>query len=133
MGLEFLRDHGAQRMRDDIMGPLLLDNDYEQSNVQETEQCLEYELPTEKWRALPVNHVSIPAEWSLGPQRFIDGKDLGRTVAWLQTEEWYPIPVRLSEIGAVIIQNVEGRLRREWYTVERVVSMIIDPFPWYEI
>jgi len=133
MGLEFLYKNGAQRMRDDIVGPLLLDNEYEQSDVQEVQQCLEYEYPAQKWSTLPVHHTSIPAEWSLCPQRFIDGKDLGRTVAWLQTEEWYPIPVRLSEIGAVIIQNVEGRLRREWYTIERVVAMIIDPFPWYEI
>ena len=41
--------------------------------------------------------------------------------------------MRLSEIGAVVMWNNTGCLRREWYTVERVVSMIVDPFPWDEV
>lgn len=133
MGLEFLRNNGAQRMRDDINGPLLLDNAHEQAGQQENQRNLSYEVQAEEWEPMNIAHVSLPTAWEWTPRCFIDGKDLGRTVAWLQTEEWYPIPVRLSEIGAVIIHNVDGRLRRDWYTVERVVSMIIDPFPWYEI
>jgi len=132
MGLEFLHNNGAKRMRDDTMGPLLLDNN-EQSEEQDEQKNLEYEVPAEEWEPIDSNAVSVPVEWELCPNRFIDGKDLGRTVAWLQTEEWYPIPVRLSEIGAVVIRNISGQLRREWYTVERVVSMIVDPFPWYEV
>src|SRR5712692_1700073 len=133
MGLEFLRNNGAHRMRDDAQRPLLLDNDAERDEEPEEQNNLAYEQPAEDWRPIDVDDVAVSDDWDLCPRRFIDGKDLGRTVAWLQTEEGYPIPVRLSEIGAVIIQNVDGRLRREWYTIERVVSMIIDPFPWYEI
>jgi hypothetical protein len=136
MGLEFLRNNGAHRMRDDAMRPLLLgtglEND-EESEEQDEQDDMAYEMPAEEWRPIDVSGADVPADWALCPRRFIDGKDLGRTVAWLQTEEGYPIPVRLSEIGAVVMCHSAGQLRREWYIVERVVSMIIDPFPWDEI
>lgn len=133
MGLEFLRNKGARRMRDDMLGPVLLDNENGQSGEQEKHKYLDYEVAAEEWEPIDINNVSIPEQWELCPNYFIDGKDLGRTVAWLQTDEWFPVPVRLSEIGSVVIHNDGGKLRREWYTVERVVSMIVDPFPWYEI
>jgi len=133
MGLEFLRTNGAHRMRDDALHPLLLDNEVDSDDETEERKDMNYEELAEKWRPIDINGVGIPADWVLCPKRFIDGKDLGRTVAWLQTEEGFPIPVRLSEIGAVVIGNHVGSLRREWYIVERVVSMIVDPFPWDEI
>ena len=133
MGLEFLRNNGAHRMRDDAMRPLLLDSDTVQEEEPEEQNNLSYERPAEDWYPLDVSEVEVPGDWQFCPRRFIDGKDLGRTVAWLQTEEGFPIPVRLSEIGAVIMRNDMGRLRREWYVVERVVSIIVEPFPWDEI
>lgn len=133
MGLEFLRTHGAHRMRDDAMRPLLLDNEVSSNEEPEEQKDMDYESPSDEWRPIDVNEVGIPSDWALCPKRFIDGKDLGRTIAWLQTEEGFPIPVRLSEIGAVVVGNNAGDLRREWYIVERVVSMIVDPFPWDEI
>jgi hypothetical protein len=134
MGLEFLQDYGAHRMRDDAMRPLLLENNT-LSNEDETdeESDLSYEKPADSWKPIDVHTVNIPTNWSLSPRSFIDGKDLGRTVAWLQTAEGFPIPVRLSEIGAVVMCNRPEGLSREWYIVERVVSMIVDPFPWDEI
>src|SRR5260370_6305666 len=133
MGLEFLRNNGAHRMRDDAQRPLLLDNDTERDEEPEEQNNLAYEQLAEDWRPIDVDSVAVSDDWDFCPRRFIDGKDLGRTVAWLQTEEGYPIPVRLSEIGAVVMWNNTGCLRREWYTVERVVSMIVDPFPWDEV
>lgn len=133
MGLEFLRNNGAHRMRDDAQRPLLLDADAERDEELEEQNNLAYEQPAEEWRPIDVNDVAVSDDWDLCPRCFIDGKDLGRTVAWLQTEDGYPIPVRLSEIGAVVMWNNTGCLRREWYTVERVVSMIVDPFPWDEV
>jgi hypothetical protein len=38
-----------------------------------------------------------------------------------------------SRIGAIVIHQDAGYLQREWYIMERVVSMIVDPFPWDEI
>jgi hypothetical protein len=137
MGLEFLRNNGAHRMRDDVMRPLLLDNDLAQNEEQQQEEEqrieLSYEEPAEQWCPIDVSGTAIPTNWRFCPTRFIDGKDLGRTVAWLQTEEGFPIPVRLSEIGAIVIHNDSGHLQREWYILERVVSMIVDPFPWDEV
>ena len=133
MGLEFLLNNGAHRMRDDAQRPLLLDNDTERDEELEEQNNLAYEQPAEDWRPIDVDGVAVSDDWDFCPRRFIDGKDLGRTVAWLQTEEGHPIPVRLSEIGAVVMWNNTGCLRREWYTVERVVSMIVDPFPWDEV
>ena len=133
MGLEFLRNCGAHRTRDDTLRPLLLDNEVTSNEEPEEQKDMNYEKPSDEWRPIDVNGVGIPTDWALCPKRFIDGKDLGRTVAWLQTEEGFPIPVRLSEIGAVVMGNYARNLRREWYIVERVVSMIVDPFPWDEI
>jgi hypothetical protein len=137
MGLEFLRNNGAHRMRDDAMRPLLLDSDTAQNEEPEQDEeqkiDLSFEVPAEQWNAIDCTHTDVPSAWDFRPTRFIDGKDLGRTVAWLQTEEGFPIPVRLSEIGAIVIHNDTGHLRREWYKMERVVSMIVDPFPWDEI
>src|SRR5690606_18680444 len=39
----------------------------------------------------------------------------------------------LAEIGSVCLSGRNGTLRREFEIVERVVTMIIDPFPWHEI
>jgi DNA repair exonuclease SbcCD ATPase subunit len=64
-----------------------------------------------------------PANWLGRPLRFIDGKDVGRTAAWLQTRRGHPIPVRVAEIGAVVIENQQGELCRTFDTVERVVSI----------
>src|SRR5579864_4824117 len=116
MGLEFLRDYGAHRMRDDAVRPLLLDNnDLSSEQESDDEVGLDYEEPADTWKPIDVQGVTIPQKWSLCPRGFIDGKDLGRTVAWLQTAEGFPIPVRLSEIGAVMICNSNRRLQREWH------------------
>lgn len=137
MGLEFLRNNGAHRMRDDAMRPLLLDNDTAQGDEQQQDEEqqieLSYERPADQWNPIDISDVTVTADWDYRPTRFIDGKDLGRTVAWLQTEEGFPIPVRLSEIGAIVMHNDNGQLRREWYIMERVVSMIVNPFPWDEV
>jgi hypothetical protein len=134
MGLEFLHEYGAHRMRDDAMRPLLLDtNDRSLEQESDEEVDLNYEEPADTWKPIDVQEVAIPPNWTLCPRGFIDGKDLGRTVAWLQTTEGYPIPVRLSEIGAVVMCNGSAGITREWCVIERVVSMIVDPFPWDEI
>lgn len=73
-------------------------------------------------------------EWAERPVRFIDGKDIGETVACLTAPfGGYPVPVRLSEIGAVVVREESGVLRRDHANVERVVTMATDLFPWDEI
>jgi hypothetical protein len=54
-------------------------------------------------------------------------------VAWLQTQEGYPVPVRLAEIGATSFTGQDRQLRREYETIERVLSFVVNPFPWDEV
>jgi hypothetical protein len=96
-----------------------------------------FEVPDERdWDAIqPIPPAGWRAsEWGDRPVRFIDGKDVGETVACLTAPfGGYPVPVRLSEIGAIVVREEDGTLRRERATVERVVTMATDLFPWDEI
>jgi len=134
MGLEFLRSNGAHRMRDDAVRPLLLDESGESGEQQEQERVeMSYEKAVGRWKPIDVCNGTLSIVQVHCPKLFIDGKDVGRTVAWLQTAEGFPISVRLSEIGAVLMSNSNRRLQREWHIVERVVSMVVEPFPWDEV
>jgi hypothetical protein len=131
MGLDFLRNFGAQRMARYDEQPFLLTDGVELTETDEKID-LDHEAAREAWAPIRVDGA-VPDEWPLRPARYVDGKDVGRTVAWLRGREGHPIPVRLSEIGAVVMRDVGGRLRREFDIVERVVTMMIDPFPWDEV
>lgn len=72
-------------------------------------------------------------DWAERPVRFIDGKDVGDTVARLNSPSGYIIPIRLSEIGSIVMSVRDGELRREFAVVERVVSMVASAFPWEEM
>lgn len=122
-------------MRDYASLPPLLLTDGELLEDPEDESVdLDYERPQAEWQPVDVRGLAGWAAYPLLPRRFIDGKDVGHTVAWLQSDEGYPVPVRLSQIGAIALRVVDGQLRREEVIpLERVVSMIIDLFPWDEI
>lgn len=100
----------------------------------ETDITYEVAAPAE-WSAIaPQTEAGWRAsEWGQRPIRFLDGKDVGDTVTCLTAPGGYPVPVRLSEIGAVVVREDGGVLRREFARVERVVSMTTDLFPWDEI
>src|SRR5579872_180798 len=138
MGLDFLSNYGARRAGDYSDPPELFTtagNAGDDSAEEESEEQigLDYEVPRADWRPLDVPPSAPDAGWPLRPTRFVDGKDVGHTVAWLRSREGYPVPVRLAEIGGVVMRNVDGELRREFAKVERVVSMMTDPFPWDEV
>jgi hypothetical protein len=42
------------------------------------------------------------------------------------------VPVRLSEIGSIVVRVEDGECRRERAYVQRVVSMVATVFPWHE-
>lgn len=132
MGLEFLREHGGQRVRSYPDQPELdlpeETGDEDDGPVEENVD-VEYELARDSWRPIPVDDVAV--DWDEAPSRFVDGCHVGRTIAWLQDAEGHPVPLMLAEIGGVC---VEGRdLRRTFQVVERVVAFVIDPFPWEEV
>jgi hypothetical protein len=132
-GYEFLKNNGAQRVRNYDPQPFLLDDGNQETESSDEQKELAYECSLDKWRALPILECVPPKDWPWRPLRFIDGKDLGRTVAWLQTREGHPMPVRLAEVGAAAMANQNSQLRREYEAIERVVSLIVKPFPWDEI
>src|SRR5205823_9895437 len=85
----------------------------EQETEEETEASeLEYETVARgmSWGPINTRPGMESRNWSHRPTRFVDGKDAGQTVAWLRSPEGYPIPVRLAQIGAIVMRNEDGRL-----------------------
>lgn len=134
MGLEFLQANGARRIRSYPSQPFLLDDGNALDEPNEEERLLyDIECDADEWTPQDVVRANPQRNWRWRPKRFVDGKDVGRTVAWLQSAEGFPIPVRLSEIGACVMRDDGGSLRREFSVVERVVSFMADFFPWDEV
>lgn len=133
MGLDFLQVYGANRVRGEVPQPFMVGDGAEE---EETKKKVDhsYEVNAEAWQPRDAVPLQAIANWSLRPTRFVDGKDAGRTVAWLRSPaEGYPVPVRLAEIGAVVLRDYDGVLRREWERVERVVTLMVNLFPWDEV
>lgn len=93
MGFEFLRNYGAQRVRNYDPQPFLLDDGLMNIEDEIEEEGLDIEAPPDEWQPRNVTSSTAPANWQHWPQRFIDGRDMGRTVAWLRSREGYPAPV----------------------------------------
>lgn len=132
MGLEFLRNNGARRVSDYRPQPFLFDGATSDDEPEE-EHNFEYETQGARWEPLDVGEDDEESDWPLRVKRFVDGKDVGRTVVWLQSREGYPVAVRLAQIGAVAMREVNGELRREFAKIERVVSLPVDLFSWSEV
>jgi len=135
MSLEFLRAYAGQRVSPYAEQPLLFNVPTSEDDPESEGVILDYEVDGDAWeaRVLPVLDNWRPSDWPERPVRFVDGKDVGQTVAWLRAPGGYPIPVRLSEIGGAAVRLVDGVCRREFQAVERVVSMVVDPFPWDQV
>lgn len=139
MGLEFIQDYGGRRLDHYDPQPTLLDEpvDFEESDesVVDSDIELDYEVDPEAWEPINLNLPSHwrPRHWPERPICFVDGKDVGETVAWLRSSSGHPVPIRLSQIGGISMRVVDGECRREFAAVERIVSMAIDVFPWQEV
>src|SRR4051812_15888680 len=104
MSIEFFQAFRGQRMVEYAPQPPLLDPPDDESEPEGVE--LAYELAPERWEA---QAVRVPAGWHAShwperPVRFVDGKDVGATIAWLRAPGGYPVPVRLSQIGATTVR-----------------------------
>ena len=133
MGLDFLQNNGARRLRQYPPQPPLPGADTNEDSQPEEDVNLDIEQQAADWRPQDVGPQHPAVDWPYRPLRFVDGKDVGRTVAWLQSLEGYPVPVRLAEIGAVVMRNQDGVLRREFSVVERVVTLMADLFDWDQV
>jgi hypothetical protein len=134
-GLDFIRNYGGCRLDDYEPQPPLEGEPDEDQEQQPDSGGLSYEVKRDEWRAID---IKAPASWRLDewgerPVRFIDGKDVGHTIAWVQSPRGYPSPIRLSQVGAVAMHVNDGECRRESFIAETVVSMVVDTFPWQEI
>ena len=138
MALDFIKNYGGCRVKQyDAQFPLLpeeIDEDLEQTPERVD---LNYEV---KHRAIdwePINLSTSPnwklSNWHERPTHFIDGKDVGETVASVRSPSGQLVPIRLSQIGSIIMRVENGECRRSFEVVERVVSMAVDLFPWTEV
>ncbi|MFN3650413.1 MAG: hypothetical protein ACK47B_12620 [Armatimonadota bacterium] len=136
MGLsDFIQNYGGRRVDEYAQQPSLEGEPADDSEEPEDAEGLDYEVPREDWDAVDLD---LPDGWRVGdwddrPIRFVDGKDIGETVAWLCAPGGYPVPVRLSQIGGVVVRLINGECRREFVVVDKVVSMVADLFPWDEV
>jgi hypothetical protein len=127
----FLQTYSAQRVQQYAPQPEFWNSDPDEK----LKTVLDYERSSDQWAAMT---PAVPAGWSPmawedRPRRFIDGKDVGETVITLRAPGGYPIAVRLSQIGSTVLEVVDGICYRRFAVVESVVSMVVKPFPWYEI
>ncbi|WP_020471383.1 hypothetical protein [Zavarzinella formosa] len=132
MSLDFLRDIGARRLSRAPDQPVLtraeLSDDEEPG---ESVDDLHYEMKGMSWR--PIDCTGHVPEADEIPRRFIDGCYRGETVAWVQTPEGHPVPIRLAEVGGICLRDVDRTLTREAAPTRRLVAMIADPFSWDRI
>ncbi len=82
---------------------------------------------------VPITVSEAPAKDGEFPRRFIDGSQAGQPVLCVRSSHGWPIPLVLSEVGAVALKSVGRGFEREFVAVERVLSFVADPFPWEEI
>jgi hypothetical protein len=134
--LDFIKNNGGRRAAVDLTLPIPLNySSTKEEEAVEDEIDLGLEMAENQWQTISIANVTgwRPSDWNESPVRFIDGKDEGQTVAWIYSPEGYPVPIRLAQIGSVVMILDDGEIRREYSTVERVVSMVVDPFSWEEI
>jgi hypothetical protein len=134
MASNFMHDFGGSRL--DAYDPQpFMDEDAKDEDEQDERVDLDYEDPAERWRALD---ATVPTYWDLHdwqdcPVRFIDGKDVGETVAWVRAPGGYPVPIRLDQVGGVVIEVNNRACRRVYYVSDPVVSLVTQPFPWQAV
>ncbi|MCW3097473.1 MAG: NurA domain superfamily [Chthonomonadaceae bacterium] len=134
MGWDFFQSNGGRRAGGSAF-PIPPHSEGQETDEETEASELDYETKERNISWGPINACpgTESRNWSYRPARFVDGKDAGQTVAWLRSPEGYPIPVRLGQIGAIVMRNEGGRLVREWYVAERVVAIHVQPFGWEEI
>ncbi len=91
----------------------------------------EIEFVKAAWAAVPVSEA--PARDGEYPVRFIDGSQNSQPVLCVRTALGWPIPLLLSEVGAVALRCRGRSFERVFVAVDRVLSFVADPFPWEEV
>ena len=130
-GSRFLRKYAASAVGNTPVQPNLPPDDDSSSDEQENKIDRSIEVVEDEWIALPTGTTSARAEET--PQRFIDGSQSGQPVLCVRSPQGYPIPLYLSEVGAVALRS-EGRgFVREFVAMDRVLSLVADVFDWADV
>lgn len=157
-GLDFLRRNQGRRCGGASAPPTLFGMGGKETGeeaadraAQDTRVDLGYEVATEEWAAIAVTGSGATARMNEAaeeeryarwiPCRFVDGKDVGRIAAWLETPDGFPLPVRVGQVGAAALaavpdgddKNAPPLLMCESRAVERVVALEADFFPWEQV
>ncbi|HEY3787323.1 MAG TPA: hypothetical protein VGL71_00655 [Urbifossiella sp.] len=90
------------------------------------------EREADDWK--PIICPEAPARPGESPTRFVDGCHAGQAVTWLRNpSHGWRVAVLLAEVGGISME-LEGRtLTRRFFGLERVVSLVVDAFPWDEV
>jgi hypothetical protein len=90
------------------------------------------ETPSDQWA--PITPAEAPAKADEGPRRFIDGSHIGHAVLSIRSPEiGCAVPLMLSEVGGIAMNWERRGFVRDFFGLERVVSMVADLFPWDQI
>jgi len=127
MGLEFVRKYQGQSVQWAMPGVLEEDDNDEDKPVVN----LDIEHPAGQWQA--INSQAGARFDDYLPRRFIDGCHVAETVSWVRDAAGHALPVLLAEIGSTAMSIQGNQLRREFAVVDRILTMIVDPFPWHDV
>jgi hypothetical protein len=143
-GLDFLRDYEATRAggygeSPDLYGPSVMPDPDDEPDADATPRR-DRDYEGRPWEPIPVGEAIAQRDPSLRPERFVDGKDSGRVIAYILSPQGIPVPLRLAQVGAVALRAVPATsagtdglpfgLRVESRQTARVVSFMADLFPW---
>ena len=127
----FFRTYTASAVGDTPPQPILAGLADEEATELADTVDLNVETPAKEWTARVVGEA--PAIAGEHPIRFIDGSLSALPVLCLRSPQGWPIPLLVSELGAVALRLTERSFVREFVMVERVLSFVADPFPWAEV
>ncbi len=137
-GLKFIQNYEGKRVeRESGAKQFWAEDDADETDETPEETAINLSLEQEAG-AWQIVNPQLPKAWRVQdfasrPVRFVDGKDVGQTVAWLRGTDGSFVAIRLAEIGSVVMSVVGGELRREFAQVERVLAMNTAVFPWEEV
>src|SRR6516225_698180 len=128
---QFFRTYRASGVGDTPLQPVFPELADGEATGEVDSVDLSIEVPANEWAARVVGEA--PAKAGEYPVRFIDGSLAALPVLCLRPQQGWPIPLLVSELGAVALRLAARSFIREFVFVERVLSFVADPFPWAEV
>jgi hypothetical protein len=128
---QFFRTYAASAVGDTPPQPELAALSEGESAEEDGTVDRNVEVSEDKWTPRIVGEA--PARPGEHPIRFIDGSIMALPVLCLRAPPGWPVPLLVSEVGAVAVRLTGRSFVREFLIVERLLSFVADPFPWAEV